>query len=170
MATIMADVKISELPAISAVNLTGNELLVLSAGNTTYKGTLATIVDYIAGAINGYSNTITLNGGANNGLINNYIDLFSPRIGNRINKTYVEVAGLLPSNDATFISVVLTNGNPANDIILASASNTAELNESGLTAFSIDMETVATGFTVKALVTGTTVTAGTIKVIVNYLP
>lgn len=166
----MADVKISELPAISAVNLTGNELFVLSAGNTTYKGTLTTIVDYIAGAINGYSNTITLNGGANNGLINNYIDLFSPRIGNRINKTYVEVAGLLPSDGATFISVVLTDGNPVNDIELAAATSTAELNASGLTAFSIDTATVATGFTVKALVTGTTVTAGTIKVIVNYLP
>ena len=112
---------------------------------------------------------ITLNGGANNGLVNNYIDLFSPRIGNRIYKTFIDAAGLLPSNGTTYISVVLTDGTPANDIVIASATSTEELNI-GLTAFDIDTATVATGFSVKALVTGATVTAGTIKVITNYLP
>jgi len=165
----MADVKISDLPALSVNALTGLEAFIVQEGNTNSRVLLDTLGAYLAGSIVGYSEVITLNGGANNGLVNNYIDLFSPRIGNRIYKTFIEADGLLPSNGTTYISVVLTNGTPANDIVIAAATSTAELNI-GLTAFDIDTATVATGFSVKALVTGATVTAGTIKVITNYLP
>jgi hypothetical protein len=138
-------------------------------GNTNSRVLLDVLGAYFARDIVGYSEVITLNGGANNGLVNNYIDLFSPRIGNKIYKTFIEADTLAPSNGSAFISVVLTDGNPANDIVIAAATSTAELNI-GLTAFDIDTATVATGFSVKALVTGATVTGGTIKVITNYLP
>lgn len=165
----MADVKVSDLPALGVLDLTGLEAFIVQNGNTNSRVLLDVLGAYLAGSIVGYSDTITLDGNANNGLINNYIDLFSPRIGNRIYKTFIDAAGLLPSDGSTFISVVLTDGNPANDITIAAATSTAELNI-GLTAFDIDTATVATGFSVKALVTGATVTGGTIKVITNYLP
>jgi hypothetical protein len=165
----MADVKISDLPSLGVNALTGLEAFIVQEGNTNSRVLLDTLGAYLAGSIVGYSAVITLNGGANNGLVNNYIDLFSPRIGNRIYKTFIDAAGLLPSNGTTYISVVLTDGTPANDIVIAAATSTEELNI-GLTAFDIDTATVATGFSVKALVTGATVTAGTIKVITNYLP
>ena len=165
----MADVKISDLPSLGVNALTGLEAFIVQEGNTNSRVLLDVLGAYFARDIVGYSEVITLNGGANNGLVNNYIDLFSPRIGNKIYKTFIEADTLAPSNGSAFISVVLTDGNPANDIVIAAATSTAELNI-GLTAFDIDTATVATGFSVKALVTGATVTGGTIKVITNYLP
>ena len=165
----MADVKISDLPALGALDLTGLESFIVQNGNTNSRVLLDVLGAYLAADIVGFSDIITLNGSANNGLVNNYIDLFTPRIGNKIYKTFIEADTLTPSSGSAFISVVLADGNPANDIVIAAATSTAELNV-GLTAFSIDTATVASGFSVKALVTGTSVTGGTIKVITNFLP
>ena len=69
----MADVKISDLPALGVNALTGLEAFILQEGNTNSRVLLDVLGAYLAGSIVGYSNTITLNGGANNGLVNNYI-------------------------------------------------------------------------------------------------
>jgi hypothetical protein len=110
--------------------------------------------------------TVTLNGGANNGLINNYVDLFTPAVGKLFEAVLLKSTGLLPL-DAS-ISVVLHDGTPANDIEIMPSVSTAEL-DGILFKYGCNGEVVSSGYSLKLLITGNTVTAGTVLVVANYL-
>jgi hypothetical protein len=161
----MADVKVSDLPALGVLDLTGLEAFIVQNGNTNSKVLLDVLGAYLAGSIVGYSN-VTLNGGANNGLINNYVDLFTPAVGKMFEAVLLKSTGLLPS-DAS-ISVVLHDGTPANDVEIMPAVSTAEL-DGVLFKYGANGETVSGGYSLKLLITGNTVTAGTVLVVANYL-
>jgi hypothetical protein len=112
--------------------------------------------------------TVTLNGGANNGLINNYVNLFTPAVGKMFESILLKSTGLLPSNGSTLIKVVLHDGTPANDIEIMPSISTAELNGI-LFKYGCNGEVVSGGYSLKLLITGNTVTAGTVLVVANYL-
>jgi len=162
----MADVKISDLPALSVNALTGNEAFIVQEGNTNSRVLLDTLGAYLAGSIVGYSDVITLDGSANNGLINNYVDLFTPATGKIIKSIFIKADSLTPTN--ANVSVVLHDGDPLNDVELVAAVSAAELNI-GLSQFGCNGETVASGYLLKLLVTDNTITGGTILVVANYL-
>ena len=110
--------------------------------------------------------TVTLNGGANNGAVGDYVDLFTPAVGKLFEAVLLKSTGLLPL-DAS-ISVVLHNGTPANDIEIMPAISTAEL-DGILFKYGCNGEVVSSGYSLKLLITGNTVTAGTVLVVANYL-
>lgn len=110
--------------------------------------------------------TVTLNGGANNGLINEYVDLFTPAVGKMFESVLLKSTGLLPL-DAS-ISVVLHDGTPANDIEIMPSVSTAEL-DGVLFKYGANGEVVSGGYSLKLLITDNTVTAGTVLVVANYL-
>lgn len=162
------DVEVIDFTALSFAQLNGTEYVYAQRGNQSFKISLATLQQWAVSGVVFDSPGITLNGGANNGLINNYVDLFTPRVGNKIYKVFVDAAGLVPDGDTAQISVVLTDGNPVNDIELVEPQATASINDQ-LNAFPIDKTVVPSGFSLKLLVTGATVTAGTIQVTLNYI-
>jgi hypothetical protein len=110
--------------------------------------------------------TVTLNGGANNGAVGDYVDLFTPAVGKLFEAVLIKSTGLLPL-DAS-ISVVLHNGVPANDIEIMPSVTTAEL-DGILFKYGCNGEVVSSGYSLKLLITGNTVTAGTVLVVANYL-
>jgi hypothetical protein len=110
--------------------------------------------------------TVTLNGGANNGAVGDYVDLFTPAVGKMFEAVLLKSTGLLPL-DAS-ISVVLHDGVPANDIEIMPAISTAELDDI-LFKYGCNGEVVSSGYSLKLLITGNTVTAGTVLVVANYL-
>jgi hypothetical protein len=157
----MADVKVSDLPALGVLDLTGLEAFIVQNGNTNSRVLLDVLGAYLAGSIVGYSN-VTLNGGANNGLINNYVDLFTPAVGKMFEAVLLKSTGLLPL-DAS-ISVVLHDGTPANDVEIMPAVSTAEL-DGVLFKYGANGEAVSGGYSLKLLITGNTVTAGTVRLL-----
>jgi hypothetical protein len=110
--------------------------------------------------------TVTLNGGANNGAVGDYVDLFTPAVGKLFEAVLLKSTGLLPL-DAS-ISVVLHDGTPANDIEIMPSVSTAEL-DGILFKYGCNGEVVSSGYSLKLLITGNTVTAGTVLVVANYL-
>lgn len=110
--------------------------------------------------------TVTLDGGANNGAVGDYVDLFTPAVGKIFESVLLKSTGLTPS-DAS-ISIVLHNGVPANDVEIMPAVTTAEL-EGVLFKYGCNGEIVSGGYSLKLLITGNTVTAGTVTVVANYL-
>jgi hypothetical protein len=64
--------------------------------------------------------------------------------------------------------VVLHNGTPANDIEIMPSITTAELDDI-LFKYGCNGEVVSGGYSLKLLITGNTVTAGTVLVVANYL-
>jgi hypothetical protein len=110
--------------------------------------------------------TVTLNGGANNGAVGDYVDLFTPAVGILFEAVLLKSTGLLPL-DAS-ISVVLHDGTPANDIEIMPAISTAEL-DGILFKYGCNGEVVSSGYSLKLLITDNTVTAGTVLVVANYL-
>jgi hypothetical protein len=110
--------------------------------------------------------TVTLNGGANNGAVGDYVDLFMPAVGKLFEAVLIKSTGLLPL-DAS-ISVVLHDGTPANDIEIMPSVSTAEL-DGILFKYGCNGEVVSSGYSLKLLITGNTVTAGTVLVVANYL-
>jgi hypothetical protein len=110
--------------------------------------------------------TVTLNGGANNGAVGDYVDLFTPAVGKIFESVLLKSTGLTPS-DAS-ISIVLHNGVPANDVEIMPAVTTAEL-EGVLFKYGCNGEIVSGGYSLKLLITDNTVTAGTVTVVANYL-
>jgi hypothetical protein len=110
--------------------------------------------------------TVTLDGGTGNGLINEYVDLFTPAVGKMFEAVLLKSTGLLPL-DAS-ISVVLHDGTPANDVEIMPAVSTAEL-DGVLFKYGANGEAVSGGYSLKLLITGNTVTAGTVTVVANYL-
>lgn len=110
--------------------------------------------------------TVTLDGGTGNGLINEYVDLFTPAVGKMFEAVLLKSTGLLPL-DAS-MSVVLHDGVPANDVEIMPAVTTAEL-EGVLFKYGANGEAVSGGYSLKLLVTDNTVTAGTVLVVANYL-
>ena len=110
--------------------------------------------------------TVTLNGGANNGAVGDYVDLFTPAVGKLFEAVLLKSTGLLPL-DAS-ISVVLHDGTPANDIEIMPSISTAEL-DGILFKYGCNGEVVSSGYSLKLLITGNTVTAGTVLVVANYL-
>jgi hypothetical protein len=112
--------------------------------------------------------TVTLNGGANNGAVGDYVDLFTPAVGKLFEAVLIKSTGLLPSNGSTLIKMVLHNGTPANDIEIMPSVSTAEL-DGILFKYGCNGEVVSSGYSLKLLITGNTVTAGTVLVVANYL-
>ena len=165
----MANAKISDLTPITALQMDGTENFFIQKGNTNYRVNADEFSAYALSKTVQVSPVKTLNGGANNGLINNYVDLFTPRVGNNVYKVFVDTAGLVPSGDTATVSVVLTDGNPANDVELVEPQTTTSINNQ-LNSFPIDKETVDTGFSVKLLIEGASITAGTIQVTLYYIP
>lgn len=110
--------------------------------------------------------TVTLNGGANNGAVGDYVDLFTPAVGKLFEAVLLKSTGLLPL-DAS-ISVVLHDGTPANDIEIMPSVSTAEL-DGILFKYGCNGEVVSSGYSLKLLITDNTVTAGTVLVVTNYL-
>jgi hypothetical protein len=110
--------------------------------------------------------SVTLNGGANNGAVGDYVDLFTPAVGKLFEAVLLKSTGLLPL-DAS-ISVVLHDGTPANDIEIMPSVSTAEL-DGILFKYGCNGEVVSSGYSLKLLITDNTVTAGTVLVVANYL-
>ena len=110
--------------------------------------------------------TVILNGGANNGAVGDYVDLFTPAVGKLFEAVLLKSTGLLPL-DAS-ISVVLHDGTPANDIEIMPAISTAEL-DGILFKYGCNGEVVSSGYSLKLLITDNTVTAGAVLVVANYL-
>lgn len=110
--------------------------------------------------------TVTLDGGTGNGAVGEYVDLFTPQVGKIFEAVLLKSTGLLPA-DAN-ISVVLHDGVPANDVEIMPAVSTAELDDV-LFKNGANGEVVSGGYSLKLLVTGNTITAGTVTVVANYL-
>jgi hypothetical protein len=165
----MENISISALPPLTAIQMDGTERFFIQRGNDNFRVSADEFATYALSKTVQPSSEKTLNGGANNGLINNYVDLFTPRVGNKVHKVFIDAAGLVPSGDTATISVVLTDGNPLNDVELVEPKTTASINDQ-LSSYPIDKTVVAAGFSVKLLVEGATITAGTIQVTLYYIP
>lgn len=165
----MSDVKISILTSITASQMDGSEDFFLRKSDENFRVSADELTTFALSRTVQVSPVKTLNGGANNGLINNYVDLFTPRVGNNVYKVFIDAAGLVPDGDTATVSVVLTDGNPSNDVELVEPQTTASINDQ-LNSFPIDKQTVGTGFSAKLLVGGATITAGTIQVTLYYIP
>lgn len=115
--------------------------------------------------------TITFDGGANNGAVGDYVDLYAPVAGREIKSVmYVRNATLLPDDATASIQMVLHDGNPLNDIEIVSAITNEEINYSKTNEYGVAAIEVPSGFSLKLLVSGANVTGGTLRVLTYYLP
>lgn len=167
----MADIKVKNITtSLTASTANGAELLYLvDTGINDYKMTLTQLKNYVL-ADERVSVTKTLNGTINNGVAGQYVDVFSPTIGRRLDKVVLVCTGLLPNTGTPTIKVVLTNGTPANDVVIFAPVAVNELNETVKYVYELGANTVVSGFTLKLFVSGEDITAGTVQVITYYLP
>lgn len=156
------DVKISELSAISAAQMDGTEYFFIQKGNENFKVSSDELALYSVQSVV-LEGEVTLDGNANNGLEDNYVDLYTPKAGNKIEHMSILSNGLVPLADNVYIQVLLTDGNPVNDVALTDPISTNEL-EGENTLVAVNGTEVQTGFDIKLLVTGGTITAGTVEV------
>lgn len=99
--------------------------------------------------------------------IGTYIDLYTPTVGNEIERILFKGSGITPTD--AIIKVVLHDGTPANDVDITSELFAAEFNNI-LYNYGANGQTVSSGFSLKLLVSGNDINTGTLKVITYYLP
>ena len=99
--------------------------------------------------------------------VGTYIDLYTPTVGNEIERILFKGSGITPSD--AIIKVVLHDGTPANDVDITSELFAAEFNDI-LYNYGANGQTVASGFSLKLLVSGNDIDTGTLKVVTYYLP
>lgn len=166
----MADVKVKDITnTLTSSTASGTELLYLvDTGINDYKMLLSQLRAYVL-ADERVSITKTLNGTINNGVVNQYVDVFSPTVGRRLDKVVLVCTGLLPNTGTPMIRVVLTDGAPANDVVIFANVAVNELNGAVKYVYELGATTIGSGFTLKLFVSGADVTAGTVQVITHYL-
>lgn len=98
--------------------------------------------------------------------VDTYIDLFAP-LGNEIKEVNYVVNGLV---GAATVQCVLHDGNPLNDVVIVEEISVEELLASKLHVILANAQQSGTGFRAKLLIKDADITAGTIKVIFNYIP
>ncbi len=121
-------------------------------------------------AFTGLSFDFTLDGSAGNGAVG-YLDLVEPADGTVVDElTLMAIAAdLAYSGSLPSVELVLHDGTPANDVSLGYVVTVNELNAAKKSKQDLTPVAKTAGFSVKLKITGSNITAGTLKVKVNYV-
>ena len=155
------DVKISQLPAISAGQLDGKEYLFLQKGDTNYKVRVEDVAEYAVGSVIGEKNiTIEIDGTTTGDLI---VD--TPVEGSVLDTVTIVVRELLSGDNASSVTLL------AGDEVLMESVTFDDLNGSYRKInMPVTYYEIQAGEEVILRISGGNLTDGTFQILLKYLP